>query len=278
MSVAAGDRGGASRGPGGAGRATCRPASRRSTGSIRLMQAMADEGCDVIEVGLPYSDPVMDGPTIQAAAELALVAGHADHRRASASSRRVRPHGADAGDDVLEPGRAVRRRALRRRPRRGRRRRPDHARPDPRRGRDRGSRRPTRTASTRSSWSRRRRPTARLQSTTAACRGFVYATAVMGVTGAREQVSAVAPELVAGYARGHRPADRGRPRRLQRRAGRRGRRVRRRRHRRQRVRACRRRSAATSTRPSRPSRRSTRTSPPECAGNSEPAGYRCNGR
>ena len=27
----------------------------------------------MIEVGLPYSDPVMDGPTIQAAAERALV-------------------------------------------------------------------------------------------------------------------------------------------------------------------------------------------------------------
>lgn len=37
----------------------------------------------------------------------------------------------------------------------------------------------------------------RLQSTTRACRGWVYATAVMGVTGAREQTSSMAPELVA---------------------------------------------------------------------------------
>ena len=36
---------------------------------------MVDAGCDVIEVGLPYSDPVMDGPTIQAAAQQALEAG-----------------------------------------------------------------------------------------------------------------------------------------------------------------------------------------------------------
>ena len=36
---------------------------------------MVDAGCDVIEVGLPYTDPVMDGPTIQAAAQQALDGG-----------------------------------------------------------------------------------------------------------------------------------------------------------------------------------------------------------
>ena len=36
---------------------------------------MADAGCDVIEVELPYSDPVMDGPIIQAAVQQALDAG-----------------------------------------------------------------------------------------------------------------------------------------------------------------------------------------------------------
>ena len=44
-------------------------------GSIEAMRAMVDGGCDVIEVGLPYSDPVMDGPTIQAAAQQALERG-----------------------------------------------------------------------------------------------------------------------------------------------------------------------------------------------------------
>jgi tryptophan synthase alpha chain len=38
---------------------------------------------------------------------------------------------------------------------------------------------------------------ARLAMTVAHCRGFVYATAVMGVTGQREQTSLAAPELVA---------------------------------------------------------------------------------
>jgi len=44
-------------------------------GSVTALRAMVDAGCDVIEVGLPYSDPVMDGPTIQAAAQQALEAG-----------------------------------------------------------------------------------------------------------------------------------------------------------------------------------------------------------
>jgi tryptophan synthase alpha chain len=44
-------------------------------GAVDAMRTMVDAGCDVIEVGLPYSDPVMDGPTIQAAAQQALEGG-----------------------------------------------------------------------------------------------------------------------------------------------------------------------------------------------------------
>jgi tryptophan synthase alpha chain len=44
-------------------------------GGIEALLAMVDAGCDVIEIGLPYSDPVMDGPTIQAAAQRALERG-----------------------------------------------------------------------------------------------------------------------------------------------------------------------------------------------------------
>ena len=44
-------------------------------GGIDAMLVMVEAGCDVIEVGLPYSDPVMDGPTIQAAAQQALERG-----------------------------------------------------------------------------------------------------------------------------------------------------------------------------------------------------------
>lgn len=43
--------------------------------SVELITAMVEGGVDIIEVGLPYSDPLMDGPDIQAAVELALREG-----------------------------------------------------------------------------------------------------------------------------------------------------------------------------------------------------------
>jgi len=41
----------------------------------RLVPALAAAGADVIELGVPFSDPLADGPTIQAAAERALRSG-----------------------------------------------------------------------------------------------------------------------------------------------------------------------------------------------------------
>lgn len=43
--------------------------------SVELITAMVDAGVDIVEVGLPYSDPLMDGPDIQAAVDIALRAG-----------------------------------------------------------------------------------------------------------------------------------------------------------------------------------------------------------
>lgn len=40
-----------------------------------IVRAVADAGADAIEIGVPFSDPVMDGPIIQEASELALRAG-----------------------------------------------------------------------------------------------------------------------------------------------------------------------------------------------------------
>ena len=57
-----------------------------------VVRAIADAGADAIEIGIPFSDPVMDGPVIQAASEQALRGrGHA--RTASSTSCR----GVDAG-------------------------------------------------------------------------------------------------------------------------------------------------------------------------------------
>ena len=44
-------------------------------GCKKVIQAFIDGGVDAIEIGFPYSDPVMDGPTIQAAADRALSQG-----------------------------------------------------------------------------------------------------------------------------------------------------------------------------------------------------------
>jgi len=41
----------------------------------KIAKALEDAGADIIELGLPFSDPIADGPTIQAAAERALKSG-----------------------------------------------------------------------------------------------------------------------------------------------------------------------------------------------------------
>jgi tryptophan synthase alpha chain len=42
---------------------------------VDVVRAVADAGADAIEIGIPFSDPVMDGPVIQEASERALAAG-----------------------------------------------------------------------------------------------------------------------------------------------------------------------------------------------------------
>jgi len=43
--------------------------------SVDALVAMAENGCDILEIGVPYSDPVMDGLVIQVATEEARAAG-----------------------------------------------------------------------------------------------------------------------------------------------------------------------------------------------------------
>ncbi|NUW41816.1 tryptophan synthase subunit alpha [Nonomuraea rhodomycinica] len=59
-------------------------------GWTRYLTAFAEAGADAIEVGLPFSDPTLDGVTIQQASEAALARG--------ASTRRILADLAEAGD------------------------------------------------------------------------------------------------------------------------------------------------------------------------------------
>src|SRR4029453_16035191 len=43
--------------------------------SIEAMQAAVEGGADIVEIGVPYSDPGMDGPVIQQAVDVAVRAG-----------------------------------------------------------------------------------------------------------------------------------------------------------------------------------------------------------
>ncbi len=43
--------------------------------TVEIMQALAEGGADIIELGVPFSDPMADGPVIQQASERALAQG-----------------------------------------------------------------------------------------------------------------------------------------------------------------------------------------------------------
>ncbi len=59
------------------------------TESDRLAAALCEEGADILELGVPFSDPIADGPVIQRATETALRAG-ASLPRALEQSARLR--------------------------------------------------------------------------------------------------------------------------------------------------------------------------------------------
>ena len=68
--------------------------------SVELMNTMIDAGVDAIEVGLPYSDPLMDGADIQFAVAAALAGG-------TTTDVVLDVVGRLDGEVVLEPDRAV---------------------------------------------------------------------------------------------------------------------------------------------------------------------------
>ncbi|GII22131.1 tryptophan synthase subunit alpha [Planosporangium mesophilum] len=164
-------------------------------GGIAAIRAMVEAGVDVVEVGFPYSDPVMDGPAIQRAAEAALAAG----TRAKDVLRTVEAV-ADAGAQVLvmsywNPVERYGVSAFAR---------------DLAAAGGAGLITPDLIPDEADEWLAASdrygldrvflvAPSStdeRVRATAAACRGFVYASSVMGVTGARDKTSSAAPALV----------------------------------------------------------------------------------
>jgi tryptophan synthase alpha chain len=164
-------------------------------GAIEATRAMVEAGADVVEVGFPYSDPVMDGPVIQRASEAALAAGvrPADVLRTVSAvagtgapvlvmsywnpierygvSAFARDLAAAGGAGLITPDLI-----------------PDEADEWLAASDDHGLDRIFLVAPSSTD--------ERIAMTAAACRGFVYASSVMGVTGARDRTSTAAPTLV----------------------------------------------------------------------------------
>ena len=206
-------------------------------GAITAAVAMAEAGADVIEIGLPYSDPLMDGPVIQEAVHAALTAGTRvadtlrtveavaatgvpvlvmtywnpiDHYGVGAFARDLAAAG---GSGLITPDLT-----------------PDEAGP---------------WLDASDAWGLDRvflvAPSSteqRVAAVSAACRGFVYAASLMGITGARAAVSGLAARPGRHRPGPQPPPGRGRPRGAGRRPGRRGGGLRRRRDRRLGVRAA----------------------------------------
>ncbi len=61
--------------------------------SLAYLRAAADGGADILEVGVPFSDPTADGPTIQAASRRALAGGMTPARAVAMVSAFRRTHG-----------------------------------------------------------------------------------------------------------------------------------------------------------------------------------------
>ena len=76
--------------------------------SIDAMTALIESGCDLIEVGVPYSDPGMDGPTIATASEVALRGGVRVRDTLTAVEAISACRRSCRRDDVLESGVALR--------------------------------------------------------------------------------------------------------------------------------------------------------------------------
>jgi len=168
--------------------------------SLEALRALTGDGdspgVDLVEVGMPYSDPMMDGVTIQRAGTRALERG-VRTRDAFAAVEAVTSTGTPAV--VMTYWNLIERYG------------PERFARDLAAAGGAGAITPDLTPDEAEQWYAASdaygldriflvSPSsgdARLASTVGACRGWVYATSVMGVTGARSETSSLAPELVA---------------------------------------------------------------------------------
>ncbi|MGC5246499.1 tryptophan synthase subunit alpha [Gordonia sp. DT219] len=166
------------------------------SGSVESFTTMVEAGCDIIEVGVPYSDPVMDGPTIQEAAGLALANG-VRVRDVFTAVRAITEAGGQAV--VMSYWNPILRYGI------------DRFAADLAEAGGAGLITPNLIPEEGHAWHEASdahgldriylvAPSStpeRLAHTIDSCRGFVYAASTMGVTGARSAVSNAAPELCA---------------------------------------------------------------------------------
>lgn len=164
-------------------------------GCKQVIQAFVDGGVDAIEIGFPYSDPVMDGPTIQAAADQALSQGTGAKEVFEALK-----HATDLGVPavVMTYWNPIEKYGVE-----------EFAQSISDNGGS-GVITPDLTIEEAASWEDAVAKTginsifvvapstndARLADVTSHCSGFVYAASLMGVTGTRTSVSSGAPDLV----------------------------------------------------------------------------------
>jgi len=165
-------------------------------GCKKVIQAFIDGGVDAIEIGFPYSDPVMDGPTIQVAADQSLSQGTGAREVFEALKVAT-----DAGVPavVMTYWNPIEKYGVE-----------NFAQAISDNGGS-GVITPDLTIEESSTWKAAVEKTginpiyvvapstsdARLPQVTTRCGGFIYAASLMGVTGTRTSVSSGAPELVA---------------------------------------------------------------------------------
>lgn len=164
-------------------------------GSLAAMRTAVENGADIVEIGLPYSDPLLDGPVIQTAVAAALERGS----RVADVFRAVRAaHEAGAAAVVMASWNPVLQYGV------------ERFAADLAAAGGSGLILPDTVPEEAPEWFEAAAkhdldpifliaPSStpeRLASTTAVCQGFVYAASVMGVTGVREQLSDHAETLV----------------------------------------------------------------------------------